>query len=63
MTHPIAETMSEASPTHHHQTAPKRGERFRCQECGMEIQVTADCRCGDHANVHFECCGQEMARV
>jgi len=42
---------------------PKKGDRFRCATCGMEIQVRADCRCKDEAQVHFHCCGQELQRV
>jgi hypothetical protein len=41
---------------------PKKGDRFRCAVCGMEIEVTADCHCKqDHA--HFHCCGQLMSPV
>ena len=43
--------------------SPKKGERFRCQKCGMEVQVTADCRCDDPSHVHFHCCGQELEKV
>jgi len=42
---------------------PKRGEKFRCTRCGMEIQVTNDCKCPEDAHVHFHCCDQEMAKV
>jgi len=39
---------------------PKEGDRFRCAKCGMEIQVTADCRCERPENVRFRCCDQEL---
>ncbi len=42
---------------------PKAGDRFRCAGCGMELQVTADCRCPEGEHVHFQCCGREMARA
>jgi len=42
---------------------PKKGERYRCQKCGMEVQVTADCRCKEPAKVHFHCCNQELQKV
>ena len=42
---------------------PKSGDRFRCDGCGMEIQVTADCRCKEGEHVHFHCCGKEMAKL
>src|SRR5947209_1349255 len=35
----------------------KKGERFRCDSCGMELQITADCHCKDESMVHFHCCG------
>jgi hypothetical protein len=44
------------------EAAPHKGDRFRCDSCGMEIQVTADCQShGDGA--HFHCCGQAMHKV
>jgi len=43
--------------------SPKMGERFRCAKCGMEVQVTADCRCQQADKVHFHCCGQELQKV
>ncbi len=44
-------------------TGPKKGERYRCEKCGMEIQVTEDCKCGAGHHARFECCGQPLARV
>ena len=46
-----------------HGDKPKKGDRYRCAKCGMEIEVTADCRCGDPNHVHFHCCGQELRKV
>jgi hypothetical protein len=43
--------------------APRKGERFRCTNCGMEIEVTKDCACKGDACAHFDCCGLEMAKV
>jgi len=42
-------------------THPKKGDRFRCSSCGMEIQVTADCKAQDE-HAHFQCCGMEMTK-
>jgi hypothetical protein len=42
--------------------SPKKGDSFLCQKCGMEIQVTADCKCKDGERVSFQCCGQEMIK-
>ena len=44
-------------------SAPKKGDRFRCQQCGMEIEVTTACNCKDADHVHFQCCGQELDKV
>jgi len=43
--------------------SPKKGAHFRCAKCGMEVEVTADCRCQDPNMVHFHCCGQELQKV
>jgi hypothetical protein len=61
MAHPMAEKMSQASDTGKVET-PKKGQRFRCEQCGMEIQVASDCKCKNGDHVHFECCGQEMMK-
>ena len=42
--------------------APKKGERYRCEKCGMELEVTADCKCTAGHHVRMECCGQPLAR-
>lgn len=44
-------------------TAPKKGDRFRCKKCGMEIEVTLDCKCTAGHHSRFECCGQPLAEV
>jgi len=43
--------------------SPKKGERYRCATCGMEVLVTADCRCDDPNMVHFHCCGKELRKA
>ena len=43
--------------------SPKKGDHFRCQECGMELEITTACKCNDPEHVHFQCCGQDMAKV
>ncbi len=62
MIDPVAMKMSEASATKQW-GPPKRGERFRCEKCGMELQITTDCHCESGDHTHFECCGQEMEKV
>lgn len=57
MTDKNATGQAQGQERHH---VPKMGERFRCQQCGMEIQVTNGCKCRDAEHVHFQCCGQEM---
>jgi hypothetical protein len=41
---------------------PKKGEVYRCEKCGMEMKVTADCHCQEPNHVHLECCGQELTK-
>jgi hypothetical protein len=43
--------------------SPKTGDRFRCETCGMELEITADCDCNEPGHVHFHCCDHEMQRV
>jgi len=62
----MTDKMSEASdkvPVDTGVGRPKKGERFRCAKCGMEVQVTADCRCQEPSKVHFHCCGQELQKA
>jgi len=42
---------------------PKKGERYRCATCGMEVRVTADCHCESPDMVHFHCCGRELQKA
>jgi hypothetical protein len=41
---------------------PKQGERYRCEKCGMEVEVMAECACHEQTE-HFRCCGEPMHRV
>ena len=41
---------------------PKKGDKFSCKKCSMQIEVTTECKCKD-GDVHFHCCGQEMTMV
>lgn len=62
----MADKMSEASgkvPVDEGVGRPKKGERYRCAKCGMELEVTADCRCEGTNKVHFHCCDQELKKV
>lgn len=43
--------------------APRKGERFHCQKCGMEMQVTVECKCGNGHHVRLECCGQPLTQI
>jgi len=42
---------------------PKQGDQFRCQKCGMELEITSDCKCQEPDHVHLQCCGQEMDKL
>jgi hypothetical protein len=41
---------------------PRRGNTYRCEHCGMELQVTTDCACSDPEMVRLECCGQQLTK-
>src|SRR5262249_33430854 len=60
----MTEKMSEANAQKmdRSKTNPKKGEKFRCDTCGMELEVTSDCRCHDPDMVHFECCGRQLSK-
>lgn len=59
---PVDRKMSEASATIG-MAPPKKGERFRCESCGMQLEITADCHCKEDEHVHFECCGKELVKA
>ena len=59
---PVAKKLSEASPDVD-RFRPKKGERFRCENCGMEIELIADCRCKEDHNVRLQCCGSDLSRA
>jgi hypothetical protein len=42
--------------------APKQGESYRCEKCGMEIKVTTDCNCKEGC-AQFSCCGAPLKKV
>jgi hypothetical protein len=59
---PVAKKMSEASADVGI-AEPRKGDKFRCQSCGMEIELKSDCHCKAGEHVHFECCGKELSKV
>ena len=44
------------------EAVPRKGDHFRCQKCGMALEITTECKCDDPDHVRFECCGQDMAQ-
>ena len=40
---------------------PKNGDVYRCEWCGMELEIIADC--GSEDMPHLECCGRPMSRA
>ena len=42
---------------------PQKGEHYRCETCGMEVQVNKECHCSEPTKVHFQCCGKELQRT
>ena len=63
MTDKMSQAGGGRAPTDQGVGSPKKGERYRCGKCGMEVQVTADCRCDDPSGAHFHCCGQELQKA
>ncbi len=63
MTQKISEAGSGQGDTNEVGEGPKKGERYRCGKCGMEVEVTVDCRCHEPSGVHFHCCGQELQKL
>jgi hypothetical protein len=47
---------------HEHADHPRKGDHFRCDRCGMEVEVQSDCQCHDEPE-HFQCCGAPMHKV
>ena len=58
----MTDKMSQAGASKNTQT-PKKGEKYRCSQCGMEVQVTSDCRCNNPDHVHFQCCGEKLQKA
>ena len=46
----------------HESAQPHKGEHFRCDRCGMEVEVLSDCHC-HHEEDHFHCCGAPMHKA
>jgi hypothetical protein len=44
----------------------KPGDRFVCESCGLELQVTKACSCGageeGGCTVPLQCCGKDMTK-
>lgn len=44
----------------------KPGDRFVCENCGLELQVTKACSCGageeGACTVPLKCCGKDMTK-
>lgn len=40
-------------------TLPATGERYQCDQCGMEIEVTTACSC-EQCEPQFICCGEPL---
>ncbi|RZB33307.1 MAG: hypothetical protein SRB2_04075 [Desulfobacteraceae bacterium Eth-SRB2] len=42
----------------------KKGDIYKCDTCGLELQVTKTCSCGsggeDACSVPLQCCGKDM---
>jgi len=44
------------------QASPNQGDLYRCNKCGLELQITKESR--QHSrDVDFKCCGQTMEKL
>jgi hypothetical protein len=55
-------TQQQAQQTDQANELPQAGEMFRCQQCGMELEITQDCRCAQ-GTPRLECCGRPLKKV
>ncbi len=56
----MPQQQTQKSPKATHQ--PRSGETYRCQKCGMEMEVKQDCKCEQGAP-RMECCGQPLTKM
>lgn len=56
---PAAASSSDAEPG----APPMKGDRFRCDCCGVEVEVVEDCDRPDARHVRLSCCDRPMTRV
>jgi uncharacterized protein (TIGR02284 family) len=47
-------------PTEESTHNPEVGETYRCEKCGMRIEVIVACNCPDAITPEFRCCGANM---
>jgi hypothetical protein len=45
----------------HNENLPHAGEKYRCEQCGMEVEVIQDCQCAD-GEPRLERCGQPLTK-
>lgn len=42
----------------------KKGESYKCNSCGFELEAKTDCNCDDNScDSNMECCGQSMSKM
>lgn len=41
---------------------PKVGDKYECPACGMEMEVTKDCKCSFESLVILKCCNRSMVK-
>lgn len=61
----MTQKMSESARTtteQNKEAMPKKGDLFRCEKCGMEVEIKKPCGC-EPSHVHLECCGQELKKA
>jgi hypothetical protein len=51
-----AQEESQQKPT---TKPPQVGDRYHCELCGMELEITKDCQ----RTPRLECCGQPLSKL
>ncbi len=44
------------------QMKPRAGDTLKCQQCGMQLEVTTECKC-EQGSPRLECCGKPLTQA
>jgi hypothetical protein len=55
-------TQQQATQSAATKDLPQAGETYRCDTCGMELEITQNCQCKEGTPL-LACCGEQMTKV